>query len=74
MNEVVLKNIHKKVRERRPVTGTKGCMIHMDNAPCHNSDSVSNEIKKYGLARMPHPPYSQDIAPYDFWLFGFLKE
>ena len=22
---------------------------------------------------MPHPPYSPDLAPSDFWLFGFLK-
>ena len=22
---------------------------------------------------MPHPPYSPDLAPSDFWLFGYLK-
>jgi hypothetical protein len=22
----------------------------------------------------PHPAYSPDISPSDFWLFGFLKE
>jgi hypothetical protein len=24
--------------------------------------------------RAPHPAYSPDISPCDFWLFGFLKE
>ena len=23
---------------------------------------------------MPHPPYSPDLAPSDFWLFGYLKQ
>jgi hypothetical protein len=25
------------------------------------------------LLRVPHPPYSQDIAPSDSWLFGRMK-
>jgi histone-lysine N-methyltransferase SETMAR len=25
------------------------------------------------LNRILHPPYSPDISPCDFWLFGFLK-
>jgi histone-lysine N-methyltransferase SETMAR len=27
-----------------------------------------------GLGRAEHPPYSPDLSPCDFWLFGFLKE
>jgi hypothetical protein len=26
-----------------------------------------------GIHRLPHLPYSRDIAPYDFWLFGYFK-
>ena len=26
-----------------------------------------------GLKRAPHPPYSPDIAPSDFFLFGYIK-
>jgi hypothetical protein len=26
------------------------------------------------LERMPHPPYSPDLAPCDFFLFGYLKQ
>jgi hypothetical protein len=25
------------------------------------------------LLRLPQPPYSQDLAPSDFWLFGYVK-
>jgi hypothetical protein len=26
-----------------------------------------------GIHRLPHPPYSADIAPGDFWPFRYLK-
>ena len=27
-----------------------------------------------GIKSVPHPPYSPDLAPCDFWLFPKLKE
>ena len=27
-----------------------------------------------GIKIVPHPPYSPDVAPCDFWLFSKLKE
>ena len=27
-----------------------------------------------GIKAVPHPPYSRDLAPCDFWLFVKLKE
>ena len=27
-----------------------------------------------GIKTVPHPPYSPDLAPCDFWLFPKLKE
>ena len=26
-----------------------------------------------GIKTVPHPPYSPDLAPYDFWLFPKLR-
>ena len=26
-----------------------------------------------GINTVPHPPYSPDLAPYDFWLFPKLR-
>ena len=31
-------------------------------------------MKKSTFKRTPHPPYSPDIAPSDFFLFGFVKD
>lgn len=49
---------------------TNGKIFHMDNARPH---LVTNELKKMGIRRLDHPPYSPDIAPSDFFLFGFLS-
>ena len=27
-----------------------------------------------GIKTLPHPPYSPDVAPCDFWLFSKLKQ
>jgi histone-lysine N-methyltransferase SETMAR len=32
------------------------------------------EFDRRRLGRAEHPPYSPDLSPCDFWLFGTLKE
>ena len=48
--------------------------MHQDNAPVHNSILVTDYLTKMGIKTVPHPPYSPDLAPCDFWLFPKLKE
>ncbi len=31
-------------------------------------------LTQMGIKTVPHPPYSPDFAPCDFWLFPKLKE
>ncbi|KAA6387882.1 MAG: putative mariner mos1 transposase, partial [Streblomastix strix] len=50
-----------------------GVQLHIDNAPCHNAIITRNYIDESIFERVPHPPYSPDLAPSDFWLFGELK-
>jgi histone-lysine N-methyltransferase SETMAR len=47
--------------------------VHMNNSMCHNEAKIASEFVQHHLARMPHPPYSWDISPCVFWLFGLLK-
>jgi hypothetical protein len=49
-------------------------MVYMDNSACHNGQKIRNEFNRLHIIRAPHPPYSPDLSPCDFWLFGFLKE
>jgi histone-lysine N-methyltransferase SETMAR len=34
---------------------------------------VASKFGQHHIFGLPHPPYSSDISPCDFWLFGLLK-
>ena len=40
--------------------------------PVHNSILVTDYLTKMGIKTVPHPSYSPDLAPCDFWLFAKL--
>ena len=44
-----------------------------DNTAVHNSILVTDFLTKTGINTVPHPLYSPDLAPYDFWLFPKLR-
>jgi hypothetical protein len=62
-----------KLRFRRHHSGV-AFSTHMDNSRCHNGRMATAEFNRRRLGRTKHPPYSPDLSPCDFWLFGFLKE
>ena len=47
--------------------------LHLDNARVHNSRESTGYLHELPFIKLPHPPYSPDIAPCDFFLFGYLK-
>ena len=49
-------------------------LLHVDNAPSHNSAVTSKFLLDLPFIRLPHPPYSFVLAPCDFFLFGYIKE
>ncbi|CAF1662350.1 unnamed protein product, partial [Adineta ricciae] len=59
---------------QRPLCGTRGIIIHHDNGSPHVHTDVINYLESQGIIIMPHPPYSLDLAPCDFWLFDLIKE
>jgi histone-lysine N-methyltransferase SETMAR len=54
----------------RPRLRARDIFLHLDNARHHLTPEKFAEL---GIRRHPHPPYSPDLAPCDFWLFGYLK-
>ena len=48
-------------------------IIHHDNAPAHRSFKFSQFLAKNNMTVIPHPPYSPDLTPCDFFLFPKLK-
>ena len=47
--------------------------FQQDNAPVHNFILVTDYLTKIGIKTVSQPPYSPDLAPYDFWLFPTLR-
>jgi hypothetical protein len=45
----------------------------MNNLMCYNGPQVVDELHRLKIFRTPHPLYSPDISPCDFWMFGDFK-
>ena len=71
--DVVLKKLKRYYQKRRPATGFKHVGLLHDNAPTHTSAIVTAFLKKEKVTVLPHPPYSPDLAPCDFFLYPKLK-
>ena len=41
--------------------------------PVHKSFLFTDYLTKMGIKTVPQPPYSEDLAPCDFWLFSKLR-
>ncbi|VVC40054.1 Hypothetical protein CINCED_3A010488 [Cinara cedri] len=63
-DEIVKKRLHFK---------KKKVLFYQDNAPCHKSMKTMEKLHELGFELLPHPPYSPDLAPSDFFLFSDLK-
>ena len=71
----VSREFRKRFCWKRPALFKSGQWhFHQDNAPVHNSILVTDHLTKMSIKTVPHPPYSPDLAPCDFWLFPKLKE
>ena len=65
----VLRKLRAKLVEKRPGKLHHGILFHHDNAPAHSSRIVRDVLKEFRWELLPHPPYSPDLAPSDFFLF-----
>ena len=71
----VLREFRKTLRWKRSALFKSGLWhFHQDNALVNNSILVTDYLSNMGIKTVPHPPYSPDLASYDFWLFPKLKE
>ena len=70
----VLRKLKKYFKERRPATGLANVRLLHDNASSHKAFIVQDYLKQEKVVELPHPPYSPDLAPCDFFLFPRLKK
>ncbi len=69
-NSLQIETLYPK-NEARLVSG-KSVRAH-HNTPSHRADSTQKFLEKYNMWLMSRPPYSPDLAPYDFFIFPKLK-
>ena len=52
---------------------TRGVLLLQDNVPAHTSQVAIAAATECGFEVFPHPPYSPELAPSDFYLFPKRK-
>jgi histone-lysine N-methyltransferase SETMAR len=67
-----LPSLKQRIRRIRPERNT--FLLHHDNARPHCRAQTQDATTSPKFTVVPHPPYSPDMAPSDFWLFPKLKE
>lgn len=70
----LLQRLKHEVSAKRPHMAKKKILFHHDNAPAHTSIVAVAKINDLKFELMPHPPYSPDLAPSDYFLFPNLKK
>ncbi|GFY05313.1 histone-lysine N-methyltransferase SETMAR [Trichonephila clavipes] len=69
----VLRTMVQHVKRKRQLL-QNGFLLQHENARQHISLCVLNVSHQNNVEILPHPPYSPDITPFDFWLFPQLKK
>jgi len=70
----VLHHLRKDIRRKRPELWHAGkWLLHDDNAPSHQGLLTCEFLAHNSIITLLHPPYSPDLAPYDFFLFPKMK-
>ena len=70
----LLTQVKKDIKNKRRGLQSRGVILLQDNARPHTAARTLAKIEDLGWKLLTHPPYSPDLAPSDFHLFGPLKE
>ena len=52
----------------------EGIILLHDNARPHTANLMRDKLQRVGWETPQHPPYSPDLSPCDFHIFGELKK
>ena len=70
----LLDRLEDAIKKKRPHMAKKKLLFQQDNAPVHKSMKTMVKLNDLRFELLPHPPYSPDLAPSDFYLFAALKQ
>ena len=72
--EMLRDDLRPAIRTKRRGLLSRGVILLHDNARPHSAARTIEALQQMKFEVMEHPPYSPDLAPSDFHLFGPLKE
>ncbi|KAG5328551.1 SETMR methyltransferase, partial [Acromyrmex heyeri] len=61
-------------RKNRSHLAKKKVLFHQDNARVHTCSAPMAKFNEFRYELLPHPAYSPDLAPCNYFLFPNLKE
>ena len=62
------------IREKRRDKLSKGILLQQDSARVRTCKIAMDAVERKGYELIPHPAYSPDFAPSDYFLFQNLKK
>jgi len=72
--ELLKNHLSPAVKSKRRGLLSTGVLLQHDNARPHTARSTVVTIQDLSFECLPPPPYSPDLTPSDFHIFGPLKE
>ncbi len=70
----ILRHLRRAMRRRRPQMWMTGrWWLQHDGAPAHRANIVTRYLRATQTCVLPHPAYSPDVTPCDYWLFARIK-
>jgi len=69
----VVKRLYECTEKMTRMWSSVDLFLHHNNAPAHTALSVQQFFVKNNMTVIPHPPYSTDLAPCDFFLFPRME-
>ena len=70
----LLDQLRTAIRVKRWGKLSEGVLLQQDNARVHTCKVAMDAVERNGYELIPHPAYSPDLAPSDFFLFPNLKK
>lgn len=70
----ILDDFNEALKEKRPHLARKKVLFHQDNARVHTCPPPMAKFHEFKYELLPHPAYSPDLAPCDYFLFPNLKK
>ena len=62
------------IRKKRRGKLSKGILLRQDNARVHTCRIAIDAVERNGYELIPHPAYSPELAPSDYFLFPNLQK